>query len=465
MTHDIVIRGAKAVLEDGIRIVDIATDGERIAAITDAGAAPSGHREIKADGLVALPGLIDMHSHHREPGFSHKEDLGAIGRQCAAGGVTTSVAMPNVSPPPTTAKNLDDMLELYRERSMVDYNVNASGVELDEIPKLAERGILAFKIFMVVDTGRSYPHMPGIGLHKHGELYERMKAVKATGLPLMIHPHDQALMDAIEREYWDRGERDFRAYAKAYAHDDGVIWDTAVAVLLRLQEATGVRLHLLHTQTRRVVEMLRAAKAAGRAVSAEVNPWCFWLGNDWANIERLGSYALSYYVAPHHSEAVYAGFRDGTVDIMATDHAPHLREEKEPGWKDGWKAHTGTPSEQFYLSLLLTDVAAGKLSYERVAEATATTPAKLFGLYPRKGAIRVGADADVVLVDPAKRRTITDADVLSKCGWTPYAGRDVRGLPVYTLLRGEVILDDGALAVREGYGRQAVREDARVLTS
>ena len=457
MSADVVIRGARAVLEDGVREVDITIDGERIGTIDAAGKADKARREIDAKGLIALPGLIDMHSHHREPGFTHKEDLITIGRQCAAGGVTVSVAMPNVSPPPTTAKNLDDMLALYRTRAMVDYNVNASGVEIDEIPKLAERKILAFKIFMVVDTGRSYPHMPGIGVHKHGELYQRMKAVKATGLPLMVHPHDQALMDAIEQEYWARGERDFRAYAKAYAHDDGVIWDTAVAVLLRLQEASGVRLHLLHTQTRRVVEMLRAAKAAGRAVSAEVNPWCLWLGNDWATVERLGSYALSYYVAPHHSEAVYAGFRDGTVDIMATDHAPHLREEKEPGWTDGWKAHTGTPSEQFYLSLLLTDVAAGKLSYERVADATATRPARLFSLYPRKGAIRVGADADIVLVDPAQRRTITDADVLSKCGWTPYAGREVRGVPVYTFLRGRAIYDDGALAVEPGYGRQAVR--------
>jgi dihydroorotase len=224
-----------------------------------------------------------------------------------------------------------------------------------------------------------------------------------------------------------------------------------------LQEATGVRLHLLHTQTRRVVAMLRAAKAAGRAVSAEVNPWCFWLDNDWANIERLGSYALSYYVAPHHSEAVYAAFREGIVDIMATDHAPHLREEKEPGWTDGWKAHTGTPSTQYYLSLLLTDVAAGKLTYERVADATATRPARLFGLYPRKGAIVVGADADIVLVDPVATKTITDEDVLSKCGWTPYAGQTVRGLPVYTFLRGHAILDDGKLAVRDGYGRQAVR--------
>jgi dihydroorotase len=457
MTNDIVIRGATAVLEDGVRRADISIAGGKIAAVQEAGTAPKARREIDAADLVALPGMIDMHSHHREPGFEHKEDLAHIGRQCAAGGVTVSVAMPNVSPPPTTAKDLDGMMELYRARAPIDWNVNASGVQLDEIPKLAERGILAFKIFMVVDTGRSYPHMPGIGLHEHGELYQRMKAVKATGLPLMVHPHDQSLMDAIEKEYWARGERDFRAYAKAYAHDDGVIWDTAVGTLLRLQEATGVRLHLLHTQTRRVVEMLRAAKAAGRTVSSEVNPWCFWLDNDWANIERLGSYALSYYVAPHHSDAVYAAFRDGTVDIMATDHAPHLRAEKEPGWTDGWKAHTGTPSTQYYLSLLLTDVAAGKLSYERVADATATRPAKLFGLYPRKGAIRAGADADIVLVDPKQAKTITNADVLSKCGWTPYADRTVQGVPVYTFLRGEAILDDGTLAVRDGFGRQAVR--------
>jgi dihydroorotase len=453
--NDVVIRGANVVLEDGTRRVDIGIDGERIVAIDKPGALPDGKREVDAADLTALPGLIDMHSHHREPGFTHKEDLLTIGRQCAAGGVTTSVAMPNVNPPPTTAENLDAMLEIYRKRAMVDWNVNASGVQLDEIPKLAQRGILAFKIFMVVDTGRAYPHMPGIGLHEHGELYKRMLAVKKTGLPLMIHPHDQSLMDAIEHEYWARGERDFRAYAKAYAHDDGLIWDTAVAVLLRLQAATGVRLHLLHTQTKRVVEMLRAAKAAGQTVSAEANPWCFWLGNDWATIERLGSYALSYYVAPHHSDAVYAAFRDGTVDIMATDHAPHLREEKEPGWKDGWKAHTGTPSEQFYLSLLLTDVAAGKLSLERIADATATRPAKLFGLYPRKGAIRVGADADLVLVDGARRHTITDNEVLSKCGWTPYAGREIRGVPVHTFLRGTQIYDDGKVAVTAGFGRQA----------
>jgi dihydroorotase len=203
--------------------------------------------------------------------------------------------------------------------------------------------------------------------------------------------------------------------------------------------------------------MLRAAKAAGQTVTSEVNPWCFWLDNDWANIERLGSYALSYYVAPHHSEAVYAAFKDGTVDIMATDHAPHLREEKEPGWTDGWKAHTGTPSEQFYLSLLLTDVAAGKLTLERVADATATRPAKIFGLYPKKGTVAVGSDADIVVFDPERKLTITAADQHSKTDYNLYEGTKVTGTPEVVLLRGNVLVEGDELIASPGIGQYVPR--------
>jgi dihydroorotase len=308
---------------------------------------------------------------------------------------------------------------------------------------------------MVEDTGRDYPHMPGLGVHDHGRLFSTFREVAKTGRPLMVHPHDQSLMDVIEQEFWQRGEHDALAYAKAYSYGDGLVWDVAVATLLRLQEATDVRLHLLHTMTTRTVKMIAAAKRAGRTVTAEANPWALWLGNDWANIERLGSYALAYYVPPEGSAAVYAGLIDGTVDMIATDHAPHLREEKEIGWTDGWKAHTGTPSLQFYLSLLLTDVNAGKISLERAAYITATAPAKAVDLYPRKGAIQVGADADIVLVDLARRHTISDADVLSKCGWTPYAGREVVGIPVSTILRGSFVFENGVVTGLPGAGRQA----------
>lgn len=461
MAIELLLKGGMVVTEGGVVQADIGIDGEKIVGLTAPGETIPAKRVVDIGGLHLLPGLIDMHSHHREPGYTHKEDLITATACCAAGGVTVTVGMPNVSPSPTTAKILKDMFALYDQKAIVDYNVNPAGTVLEEIPRMAAMGILAYKVFMVVDTGRSYPHMPGIGVHDHGKLLAIFQEVKKTGLPIMIHPHDQALMDQIEQGYWAEGKRDFRAYAQAYAAHDGVIWDVAVGVLLRLQQAADVRLHILHLQTVGCVEMLRAAKAQGRPVSAEVNPWALWLGNDWSNIERLGSYALSYYVAPHHAEAIWKALLDGTADIIATDHAPHLKEEKEPGWTDGWKAHTGTPSAQRYLSLLLTDVSAGRISLERAVEIVSLKPAKLFGLYPRKGAIRVGADADLVAVDLNREHVITNEEVLSKCGWTPYAGRKVRGVPVHTLVRGQFVFENGNVVGRPGYGRLASPVNAK----
>lgn len=452
--YDLVIRGGTLVSPTGRHHADIAISGERIAALVAPGTPLEAEREIDAHGRHVLPGAIDVHSHHREPGFTHKEDIVSATRQCAAGGVTTSFAMPNVDPPPNTVANLDAMLELYRAKAIVDWNVNAAGTIPDEIPGLASRGIAAFKVFMVVDTGRSYPHMPGIGVHDHGALMNIFQRVRATGLPLMVHPHDQALMGHIERESWARVEHDYRAYAKAYAAYDGIIWDVAAAVLIRIQRATGTRLHLLHTQTQGVVEQLRRAKDAGQAVTAELNPWAVFLGNDWATIERLGSYALSYYVPESNTEPLWQALRDGTIDLVSTDHAPHTREEKEPGWTDGWKAHTGTPSTQFYVPLLLDAAAQGRLSLERVVELTSAAPARTFGL-ARKGRLEVGADADIAIVDLEAELQIRDEIVLGKIGWTPYAGRRVQGVIETTLVRGRVVFELGEVVGAPGWGRQA----------
>jgi dihydroorotase (multifunctional complex type) len=429
-----------------------------IAGLYEPGLEPSADEVIDASGLAILPGVIDMHSHHREgsePGFEYKDTIYTSTQQCAAGGVTTSVAMPNVTPPPNSLALLKKQFALYERDAVVDWNFNPAPTIADEIPRMAEQGIAAFKIFMVVDTGRSYPHMPGIGVHDHGRILEIMQACAKVNVPLMVHPHNQALMDVIEKGFWERQQRDALAYAKAYAAHDGVIWETAIATLLRLQAAAGCHLHVLHTQTSGSVDLIRRAKAAGQRVTCEINPWALFLGCDWSAIQRLGSYALSYWVPEKNVPSLWQGLNDGTIDIVATDHAPHTREEKEIGWTDGWKAHTGTPSLQFYLSLLLTDVNAGKISLERAAYITATAPAKAVDLYPRKGAIQVGADADIVLVDLARRYTISDADVLSKCGWTPYAGREVVGIPVSTILRGSFVFEDGIVTGLPGAGRQA----------
>jgi dihydroorotase len=452
--YDLAIRGATLVGASGQVRADLAIAGEHIAAIVEPGGPLDAARTIDATGRHVLPGAVDVHSHHREPGFTHKEDIVSATSAAAAGGVTTSFAMPNVQPPPNTVERLDAMLELYRERALIDWNINAAGTVPDEIAGLAQRGIAALKVFMVVDTGRDYPHMPGIGVHDHGKLLEIFEAVGPTGLPLMVHPHDQALMAHIEAGFWARGERDAQAYAKAYAAYDGLIWDTAVAVLLRLQKATGTRLHLLHTQSIGVIDQLRAAKAAGQRVTAELNPWALLLGNDWPTIERLGSYALSYYVPEKNTEPLWAALADGTIDLISTDHAPHTREEKEPGWTDGWKAHTGTPSTQFYVPLFLDAAVRGRISLERVVDLVASAPARAFGL-AHKGRLEVGCDADLAIVDLGAEFEITDAAVLSKIGWTPYAGRRIHGVVETTLVRGRAVWHDGAIVGEPGWGRQA----------
>lgn len=428
-----------------------------IAGLYEPGTEPATAETIDAAGLAVLPGIIDMHSHHRQgslPGFEYKDTILTSTRQCAAGGVTTSVAMPNVTPPPNTLDLLKKQFAIYETDAVVDWNFNPAPTILDEVPSMAQEGIAAFKFFMVVDTGRNYPHMPGIGVHDHGRILEIMQACAAVNVPLMVHPHDQALMDVIEQEFWARGERDALAYAKAYAAHDGVIWETAIATLLRLQKAAGCHLHILHTQTAGSVDLIRKAKAAGQKVTCEINPWALFLGCDWSSIQRLGSYALSYWVPEKNVPGLWEGLNDGTIDIVATDHAPHLREEKEIGWTDGWKAHTGTPSTQFYLSMFLTAAREGKISLERVVEACSAAPARLFGL-EKKGAIVPGNHADLVLVDLDNEYEIRDADVLSLTGWSPYAGRKVTGKPVHTLVRGRSVYRDGEVIGEKGFGRQA----------
>ncbi|MEV8516928.1 dihydroorotase family protein [Dactylosporangium sp. NPDC051484] len=455
MSLDAVITGGTVIDEQQSIKLSVGLKDGKVAGIYTPGTEPAAARVIDASGLAVIPGLVDVHSHHREPGFEYKEDIDTVTRAAAAGGVTTTLGMPNISPPPTTAKILDDILQRYVGRAFVDYHINPSPTVPGELEAMAATGISAFKVFMVTDTGRDYPHMPGIGVHDSGQLFSIMQQCAAIGVPLMVHPHEQALMDHIEHELWDRGERDARAYAKAYAAYDGIAWDTAIALLLRMQEATGVHLHLLHVQTERTVEMIAQAKARGQRVTAEINPWALFLGVDWENIERMGSYALSYWIPEKHHPALWDGLNEGIIDIVSTDHAPHTREDKEPGWTDGWKAHTGTPSTQFYLSLLLNAAAEGKISINRVIQATSTTPARAFRL-DTKGSLTPGSDADIVLVDLNREVVINNSEVLSKCGWTPYDGRTVKGVPVQTILHGQTVYERERGIIGEPSGRLAV---------
>ncbi|MBI2911475.1 MAG: dihydroorotase family protein [Chloroflexi bacterium] len=449
------IAGGTVVTPEGSVAADLLVDGGRIVGlvspsleISDAG------QVVDATGKHVLPGMIDVHVHTREPGYTHKEDIVTCTQQAAAGGVTTIFGMPNLDPPTTTLETLEQVFDLYRSRSIVDWNHNPAARLPDQIEPMAKAGVRAFKIYMVVDTGRTYPHPAGTGMHAHGDLLRMMDTIAPTGLPFMIHPHDQSIMDYMERGFLERGENTPQGYAQALAAREGVIWDTAIDAILRLSEAASCRLHIAHMQTRRGIDAVRRAKARGLPVTCEVNHWCLFLST-WADVETLGPYALSYWVPDDARAAVWEAVNDGTIDILSSDHAPHTREEKEIGWTRMWSSHTGTPGIQYQYPLFLDAVAQGRLSLGRAVEMVAAAPARIFGLAGRKGSLAPGQDADIVIADLDAPWTITNDGVLSRCGWTPYHGRPCRAAIAATFVRGTQVYAGGQVTGQPGHGRMA----------
>lgn len=461
MTIDLRISGGTLATPAGALDADLLVDAGRIAGIVGRDVSVDAARTLDATGRLVLPGMVDVHVHTREPGYEHKDDILTTSRQAAAGGVTTMFGMPNLAPPTVDVETLEDVFRRYRETSIVDWNHNPAPTKFDQIEAMGRMGINAYKIYMVVDTGRTYPHPAGTGIHDHGHLLEIMDHIAKTGKRFIVHPHDQALMDYIEGQYLARGENTPQGYASAYAAREGVIWDTAIDVVIRLAEASGCPVHIAHIQTRRSIEAVRRAKQNGIDVTCEVNHWAPFLAT-WNDVETLGPYALSYWVPDDNRAAVWEGMRDGTIDIAASDHAPHTREEKEVGWTEMWSSHTGTPGIQYYYELMLDAVNRGQLSLERTVDMVAHVPAEKFGLAGVKGALQIGADADIVIADMAREWTITDEDVLSKIGWTPYAGRTISARVERTLVRGTDVYVDGEVVGDPGYGELAA---ARAVTS
>lgn len=454
-TIDRVISGGTVITGAGIEPADVLIAGEKIAAVAAHDAIPlhESVERVDATGKWVMPGMVDVHVHLREPGYVHKEDISTCTQAAAAGGVTTVFGMPNLNPVTKTRQILDELFDLYDSKSLVDWNHNPVPSELHEVQPMADAGVAAYKIYMVVDTGRDYPHPSGTGIHDHGHLLRMFEAINPTGLPFMIHPHDQAIMDTIEQSHWERGDRSPEAYAQTLATHNGLIWDTAIAVILQLAEATGTKLHIVHMQTEGSIELVRRAKERGVNVSCEVNHWALFLSR-WSDIEKLGPYALSYWVPDHHREALWEALSDGTIDMLSSDHAPHTREEKEVGWEDCWACHTGTPGIQEQYSLLLDNAIDGRISLPRVAEIVAEEPAREFKL-AEKGFVRPGYDADLMIFDPGDQTRYSADTVLSKCGWTCYDGRVTKGRIHRTLVRGRDVYVDRQIVGEPGWGRLA----------
>lgn len=452
LPFDLVVRSSEIITPAGRFDGQIAVRDEKIVALVAPEVELEAVRTVNVGSKPVIPGLIDTHCHFRDPGYTHKEDYYHGTVAAAAGGVTTVFDMPNVDPPTTTADRLKAHLDNAQSKAVVDFGHNASGVVPENIKELAEAGATAFKVWMMQDIGRDYPHPPGTSVTNHEVLYRIFEQVAETGLPLYIHPHDHDLYTLWVQRSRDEWGTDFRSYARALRAGDGVILNTAIATILEFQRSVGTRLHVLHLSTREGVRMVRHAKSEGRPVTAEANPFAMFVTNDWANIERKGPYSLGFWVPEEDNPSMWEAIIDGTVDVIGSDHGPHTREEKEVGWTDMYTAPGGSPFIEQYLRLLLTEVNNGRLTLERVVEMCCSGPAELTG-YSQKGSIRVGGDADLVVLDMDHEEVLHADQSHYQCGWMPTEDFPSRGRPIMTFLRGKLIMEDGNVTAEPGSGR------------
>jgi len=427
-TYDLVVVNGTVVNHDGVWQGDVGIRDGKIAALGAIGA-QAGAEAIDARGLHLVPGVIDSHLHFREPGAEHKEDLETGSRAAAMGGVTTVFEMPNTSPPTVTADALADKLRRAEGRMHCDhaFYIGASLENIGELGALERLpGVAAVKVFIGSSTGNLLiAEEPDI------------KRVLATiSRRAAFHSEDEARLTAR------RGERRAGDPSSHPVWRDAQAARDATDMLLRLAREAGKRVHVLHVTTGDEMPLLAANKDVA---TVEVTPHHLSLQAPEA-YERLGTHAQ---INPPvrdgaHRAALWAALRDGTVDTIGSDHAPHTLEDKARAYPD---SPSGMPGVQTLVPVMLDHVNAGRLSLERFVDLTSHGPQRVFGI-AGKGRIAAGYDADLTLIDLNREEEITVDWLASRCGWSPYTGRRVTGWPVGTIVRGTVVMREGDITAR-----------------
>jgi dihydroorotase len=425
-TYDLILRGGTVVNHAGTGFADVGIRNGRIAEIGDLGTASAGE-VIDAGGLHVLPGVIDSQVHFREPGLEWKEDLESGSRGAALGGVTAVFEMPNTEPPTINREMLANKLKRAHHRMWTDHAFYAGGTHenADELTLMErEVGCCGVKVFMGASTGSLLVH--------DDEGVERiLRAIKRRAA---FHSEDEYRL--IERRPLAR-TGDWTSHPEVRDAEAAL---SSTRRLLKIARRVGKRIHVLHIST--AAEMALLAENRDIA-SVEVLPQHLTLTAPEAYARLKGFAQMNPPIrSAEHQAALWEAVRQGVVDVLGSDHAPHTREEKERPYP---ASPSGMPGVQTLVPLMLTHVNDGKLTLERFVDLTSHGQQRVFGI-AGKGRMMRGWDADFTLVDMKARRTIRAEDQATRCGWTPFDGFEAKGWPMMTIIRGSVVMRDGELA-------------------
>lgn len=415
----------------------VAIDGEFIHAMGD-GAAPeallaASQEVIDAAGMLLIPGCIDDHVHFREPGLTHKADIASESRAAVAGGVTSYMDMPNTKPLTITAEALEEKFDIAARSSVANYSffIGATNDNIDTLLSIDNKRVAGVKLFLGSSTGNMLVDESDV-LHR---LFRECRTL------ISVHSEDEAIIRERRAFYTGRFGEDLSVFYHPLIRSAEACY-VCTERAVELARRYGTRLHVAHISTARELELFWAEPLLDKRITAEACVHHLWFtDNDYASLgTRIKCNPAIKTTADRN--ALRDAVNNGAIDLIATDHAPHLLSEKHGG---ALTAASGSPYVQFSLIMMLELVRQGVFSTVTVVEKMCHAPAMLYNI-DRRGILRPGYYADIVLIDTNTRHTVTKEDVLSKCGWSPLEGTTFHSRVVKTFVNGKCIYSDGVVA-------------------
>ncbi|MCH4886402.1 hypothetical protein EZV73_02425 [Acidaminobacter sp. JC074] len=445
---DKVIISGQVMLMEGLVKTNIGIKNGKIDKVDPSIQASDGLEVIDASGKIVFPGGIDAHIHCEDGTVEEREDFYHLTKGCASSGITTALIMPTPGVLVNSKARFNERVDLIDERAYIDYGLigGAGSDNLDSIKEQADAGVVGFKTFCCNPEWEG-EDTEGCCSFSNGSLIEIMQAVKETGLIHALHVQDMEISDHRAKT----GNNTLEDFVYSL---DSIVETSGVASALAMSKYVNAPVHFCHISYKDSLELIYDAKRRNQDVTCEV----LTLNLEKTNKAIKEQYPyIMWYPLPGSDEdknAIYNGIDNGTVDMVNSDHSPFTKTELEESVKESiYNALPGGTNLEVTLPLLLHKVNEGILTLSQVHELFMVNPAKRFNLYPQKGVIMEGSDADLVLIDMNKEKTFVEGDHHIRCNYTQIDGMTLKGNPVMTLLRGQVIMQDGQITGKVGYGQ------------